>query len=80
MSPIAIRHHRFSIYVYAEAGGRHHVPHCHLRRRDGSAETVLSLPLLEVLVGPQPTPAEWEQLLAGLQEIIDLWAKLNEPS
>lgn len=78
MSPEVIRHHRFSIHVYAEHGGRHHLPHCHVRRHDGDAESVVSLPLLDLLAGPALAPHEWKQLLDSLQQIVDAWAGLND--
>ncbi|MBA2446698.1 MAG: DUF4160 domain-containing protein [Chloroflexi bacterium] len=47
---------RFSVYVYAEAGQPHHLPHCHVRWSDGS--TQVALPTLWVLAGDElPRPA-----------------------
>lgn len=77
MSPEIERRDRLSLHVYRERGGRHHRPHAHLRRYDGAAETVVGLPLLEVIVGPPVTGQEMTVLLECLQRLLDAWEELN---
>ncbi len=40
---------RYRVYVYAEVGGQHHAPHCHVEWADGSC--VVDLDTLAVLRG-----------------------------
>ena len=61
--------------MYKEVGQQHHLPHCHVRWADG--ETVVALPLLQVIVG-DPLPKAARQLLLGeLEEIYAAWNKIN---
>lgn len=63
------------MYVYAEAGQPHHLPHCHVRWPDGSAQ--VALPTLRILAGGQiPTQAR-ELLLDYLDDICSAWDVLN---
>jgi hypothetical protein len=78
MTPEIIREARFSLHIYGERGAQHHLPHVHIRRRDGGAETVVSLPLLHVIVGPTPSRAEIEVLEASLSTLISEWGRLND--
>ncbi|MBI4497707.1 MAG: DUF4160 domain-containing protein [Chloroflexi bacterium] len=65
----------FSIYVYAEAGQPHHLPHCHVRWSEGS--TQVALPTLRVLAG-DPLPAAARRLLLDhLEAICGAWERLN---
>lgn len=79
MSRAVIEHPRFSIFVF-EQRAIDELPRCHVRRGEGEAETLVSLPLLDVLAGPRPSREEWEELLGGLQQIVDAWAELNDPA
>lgn len=66
---------KFSIYVYAESGQPHHLPHCNVRWSDGS--TQVALPTLLVIVG-NPLPKEaWDLLRDHLEEICAMWDELN---
>ena len=66
---------RFSVYVYREIEQPHHLPHCHVRWADG--ETVVALPLLQVIVGdPLPTTAR-QLLLDELEEVCAAWNEIN---
>lgn len=78
MSPEIVRRDTFSLHIYREFGGQHHLPHCHVRRRDGAAETLVSLPLLDLIAGPEPSKAEWEVIVECLQELINAWDGLND--
>lgn len=77
MSPEIERRDRVSLHVYRERGGRHHRPHAHVRRQDGSPETVVGLPLLDIIVGPPVTGDEMSVLLDCLQRLVDAWELLN---
>lgn len=78
MTPEIVRHDRFSLHVYAERGGNHHLPHVHIRRHDGSPGSVLSLPLLNLIVGPPPSQAERTVLTGSLPELVAKWSELND--
>lgn len=69
---------RFSIYVYAESGQPHHLPHCHVYWSDG--ESVIGLARLSVLSGP-PLPAAARELLRDyLADAKRAWTRLNPGS
>lgn len=66
---------RFRVYVYAEGGQPHHLPHCNVRWPDGEAQ--VSLRTLSVLAG-DPLPREAHLLLARHRaEIAAAWDALN---
>ena len=67
-----------SLHVYRQRGRLAHGPRVHLRRAGGSPTTVLSLPLLDVLLGPPPSTEETALLLDSLQMLIDAWEVRNE--
>lgn len=77
MSPEIERRDRISLHVYRERGAQHHRPHAHLRRHSGGAETVVGLPLLDVIVGPAVSGEEMAVLLDCLQRLLDAWEELN---
>ncbi len=77
MSPEIERRDRISLHVYRERGVRHQRPHVHVRRHDGRAETVLGLPLLDVIAGPAVAGEEMAVLLDCLQRLLDAWEELN---
>ena len=64
----------YRVSVYAEVGGQHHEPHCHVQWPDGSC--VMSLADLRVLRGRanatalQIVSAHWGQITAA-------WNRLN---
>lgn len=70
-----VRRGRFSVYVYAEAGQPHHLPHCHVRWSDGS--TQVALPTLLVLVGDDLPGRARRMLWDELDEICAAWNRLN---
>ncbi len=66
---------RFRVYVYAEGGQPHHLPHCNVRWPDGDAQG--SLRTLSVLAG-RPLPSEARLLLVQhLDAIVVAWNTLN---
>jgi hypothetical protein len=67
-----------SLHVYRQRGRLAHGPRVHLRRTGGGPTTILSLPLLNVLLGPLPSPEENALLLDSLQMLIDAWEVRNE--
>ena len=66
---------RFSVYVYVETGGRHNLPHCHLRWSDG--ESQIALPSLRLLNGSVPPAAARDLLEAFRDELTVAWIALN---
>jgi hypothetical protein len=67
-----------SLHVYRQRGSQSKRARVHLRRADGGPTTVLGLPLLDVLIGPEPSPVETGLLLDCLQQLIDAWEVRNE--
>jgi hypothetical protein len=67
-----------SLHVYRQRGPSRHGPRVHLRRANDGPTTVLSLPLLDVLLGPETSPQETVVLLDCLQRLIDSWEERNE--
>ncbi len=66
---------RFRVYVYAEGGQPHHLPHCNLRWPGGEAQ--VSLRTLSVLAG-DPLPREAHLLLVRhLDALVAAWNTLN---
>ena len=63
------------MYVYAEVGQPHHLPHCHVRWPDGSIQ--VALPTLRVLAGGEIPPAARQLLLDHLDQICAVWDRLN---
>ncbi|MHB8695910.1 MAG: hypothetical protein ACYDHH_32245 [Solirubrobacteraceae bacterium] len=78
MTPEIVREGRFSLHVYGERGGKHHLPHVHIRRHDGSPGSVVSLPLLNLIVGPEPSSAERTILVDSLPALVAKWSEFNE--
>lgn len=78
MTPEIVREDRFSLHVYVEHGGKHHLPHVHIRRHDGSPGSVVSLPLLNLIVGPPPSKAERTVLIDSLPTLVAKWSELND--
>lgn len=66
---------RFGVYVYAERGERHHLPHCHMYWSDG--ESVVSLRDGELLRGDDVPAAARRLIQAHLGEIRRVWDSLN---
>lgn len=78
MTPEISNHDQFSLHVYRELGQPHHLPHCHVRRSDGSAETVVALPSLAVIVGPVLSRKERRCLEEDQDLLVEAWESHNE--
>jgi hypothetical protein len=66
---------RYSVYVYVEQGGRHHLPHCHVRWSDGEAQ--VELPNLAWLEG-DAWPATARRLVEDhVADLVAAWNRLN---
>jgi hypothetical protein len=78
MTPEIVREDRFSLHVYGERGGKHQLPHVHIRRHDGSPGSVVSLPLLNFIVGAPPSKAERSVLVDSLPMLVATWSELND--
>lgn len=63
------------MYVYDERGGSHHLPHCHVRH--GAEDTVLVLPTLMRLAGPDLPRAVRKLVESRLEDIVAAWATHN---
>ena len=66
------------MYVYAESGERHHLPHRHVYWRDGDA--AVALDQLRVLTGDRLPVAARELLRGHLADIRRAWTVLNPRS
>jgi hypothetical protein len=71
-----VRHGTIAIYVYAEVGGRHHQPHCHVMWPDGRCS--IGLDGFALLAGTQPPRAVWDLLREYESTINAVWNELNE--
>lgn len=78
MTPEITSHDSFSLHVYPERGVRHHRPHCHVRRSDGSAETVVALASLEVIIGPALSRKERRALREDREILVAAWSELHD--
>lgn len=66
---------RFGVYVYAEVGQPHHLPHCHVRWSEGASQ--VALPTLQLLAG-DGLPSQARRLLWDhLEDICAAWNRLN---
>ena len=65
---------RYRVYVYAEQGGQHNAPHCHVEWGDGSC--VIDLNTLAVLRG-RPTPQARQLVRDHWGQIVAAWQRLN---
>jgi hypothetical protein len=62
----------FSVYVYID----HPPPHCHVRHGDGS-ESIIGLPLLNLITGVKFNKKIHNELISNLDTIIEKWEELN---
>jgi len=77
MSPAIILDTTFSVHVSRHPSGSPGAARCHVRRRDGGPETVVGLPLLDLLAGPELSAEERLSLLHNLQLVLDEWERVN---
>lgn len=67
-----------SVYIYREAGGRHHRPHAHVKQGATTIATVY-LETLDVVLGSAEVPdSVRDELSARQDEALDMWADLND--
>lgn len=66
------------VSIYCELGGRHHLPHCHLRW--GDKEAVVSLTTIQVLVGDGLPPRGRAILIENAELLLEKWKELNSRS
>jgi hypothetical protein len=71
-----VRYGNITISVFAEVGGRHHVPHCHVQWPDGRCS--IAIDGFVVLAGVQPPRVVWNLLRQYESSIIQAWNELNE--
>jgi hypothetical protein len=65
----------WAVSVYAEGGGQHHLPHCHVWKDDD--EAVLALPTLLKITGDDLPPRIKRKLAEIVDCICDAWDELN---
>lgn len=63
-----------SVYVYPED---HAPPHCHIRYKDNSPESVVGLPLLNLIAGKPVSKPIKKILCQNINELIKAWEQLN---
>ncbi|MBN8674281.1 MAG: DUF4160 domain-containing protein [Chitinophagales bacterium] len=73
----AIKGTNFNVYVYPED---HAPPHCHIRYKGQQAESLVGLPLLNLLAGPVPEKSILKTLQANTKRLMKLWEQLNPTS
>lgn len=64
----------YRVYVWAEEGGKHHRPHCHVFWPDGRC--VVAIDTVEILAGT-PSSRAVQIVSAHLDIIRAEWARLN---
>ena len=65
----------YTVYVFAEQGGQHHKPHCHVYWADGKAS--VSIPSLRVFAG-NPLSRQLRELLEqNLGKLKAGWNQMN---
>lgn len=73
----AFRHRNFGVYIGAEGGERHHLPHAHIKERSRLICTV-NLLTLEALQPDKTLPAGLLEKLKEHQEMmLEIWKELN---
>ena len=73
--PEILRKDGYVVCIYCEQGGRHHLPHCHLRW--GDQEAVVSLATMRRLVGDEVPARGIEILVENQDHLVKKWAELN---
>jgi len=64
----------YSVYVYPED---HAPPHCHIRYKNDEAESVVGLPLLNLITGKPIPRAVRKALIENINELSKIWEQLN---
>jgi hypothetical protein len=73
--PEILRKDGYVVSIYCERGGRHHLPHCHLRW--GDQEAVVSLATMRRLVGDEVPASGIQFLVENLNLLVKKWDELN---
>ena len=73
--PEILRKDGYVVCIYCEQGGRHHLPHCHLRW--GDQEAVVSLATMRRLVGDEVPARGIEVLVENQDHLVKKWDELN---
>ena len=73
--PEILRKDGYVVCIYCERGGRHHLPHCHLRW--GVEEAVVSLVTMRRLVGDEIPPSGKAILVENRDLLVKKWDELN---
>jgi hypothetical protein len=68
---------RYRVYVYANDGNPHHLPHCHVYWNGSGHASVVSLPDLGVIVGESLPRTGQRYLRANLEVLMAAWRRLN---
>lgn len=69
-----VKGNNYSIHVYPED---HAPPHCHIRYKNDEAESVVGLPLLNLIAG-KPIPKSIRNILIKyINELTKAWEQLN---
>lgn len=69
-----IKENFFNVYVYPED---HAPPHCHIRYKGHEAESIVGLPLLNLLAGPVLEKQIKKVLQNNLARLTQKWEELN---
>lgn len=64
----------FNVYVYPED---HAPPHCHVRYKGNKAESIVGIPLLNLLAGPILEKQMKKTLQNNLSKLAQKWEELN---
>lgn len=67
------------VYVYDERKAPHKASHCHVSRK-GYDTTVLLIPTLARLAGPELPASMIEEIADHIDEIAKKWTELNPPA
>ncbi|HLZ71623.1 MAG TPA: DUF4160 domain-containing protein [Dehalococcoidia bacterium] len=74
--PAVLRFGPYSVYVYAERGGRHHGAHCHVRWAEHEAS--VALPEIEPMHGAKLPGSVLMVLRDHVDVLNNAWIALNE--
>lgn len=62
----------YGVYIYID----HPPPHCHVRHSNGD-ESIVGLPLLDLLTGVRLNKKIYDDLISNMDLITDKWEELN---
>jgi hypothetical protein len=73
----AFRHKNFGVYIGAEGGERHHLPHAHIKQRKTLICTINLLTLEPLQPGKKLSADLLEKLKEHQEEMLEIWKELN---